>query len=54
MVNRGTVASKMAATPESIACSPHEIRKNGMATLLMPRMMKMIQPLKGAELDDAE
>src|SRR5512138_2580504 len=38
MVNKGTVASRMAATAESMVCSPHEIRKNGMATFVIPRI----------------
>src|SRR5215216_1284436 len=36
MVNKGTVASKMAATAESMTCSPQEMRKNGMAIFVMP------------------
>ena len=36
MVNNGTVASRMDATAESIESSPHEMRKNGIATLVSP------------------
>src|SRR5512143_2768352 len=38
MVNKGTVASRMAATAESMDCSPQEIKKKGTATLVMPRI----------------
>src|ERR1041384_5979557 len=36
MVNNGTVAANIAATAESMDCSPHEMRKNGMATFVIP------------------
>ena len=45
MVKSGTVASKTAATAESMDFSPHEIRKNGMATVVMPNTRTGIQLL---------
>jgi hypothetical protein len=40
-VKRGTVALRMDATAESMVCSPHEMKKMGMARLVGPRMAKM-------------
>src|SRR5215213_8897296 len=46
MVNSGTVASKIEATAESMDCSPHEIRKNGIATFVMPNNRRGLHTLK--------
>src|SRR5574341_632808 len=43
MVNSGVVALRIDATAESIVCSPHEMKKMGMARLVGPRMAKMPQ-----------
>src|SRR4030067_2413968 len=46
MVKSGTVAFKIEATAESMDCSPHEIKKIGIARLVGPRMAKSRQVLE--------
>src|SRR5215207_7466 len=46
MVNKGTVAFRMEATAESMDCSPHEIRKKGMAMFVMPSTRRGIHSLR--------
>ena len=43
LVNSGVVALRIDATAESIVCSPHEMKKMGMARLVGPRIPKMPQ-----------
>src|SRR6266545_727210 len=45
IVNRGTVASRIDATAESMVCSPHEIRKKGIATFVSPTIRSGNQAL---------
>jgi hypothetical protein len=42
IVNNGVVALRIDATAESIVCSPHEMKKMGMARLAGPRMAKIL------------
>ena len=46
MVKSGTVASRMEATPESMDFCPQEMRKNGMAMLVSPRMMSGVHSFR--------
>lgn len=52
IVNSGTVALRTDATAESMVCSPHAMKKMGMARLVGPMMAKFARVFKSVGHSD--